>query len=236
MKYYTIKEAAQHVGKSEKTVRRWIKGGHLKAKKENGQFLISQRSLASQIGHQSGQMSKEMSKKAGQKVDTDWTDVQSDNLPNSSEINQTLLDILGELRSSRDNAIVAYDENPLVAELREERNQLREESLKMANLLGQAQNKVQQLEQEIKMLQAPREEEEKEREEELNRLIAQKEKEKVKAVTDLRAKADKIVQLSKQEVTETRDKIAQKEKQIKELKQFLEEERSLTWWDRLWGR
>ena len=154
MRYFNAKEAAEYVGKSEKTIRRWIESGHLKARKEGGKFLISKRALDTLKGHLNGLVSSSTSEVKGQIADKEWLSIDRDILFNTNEIINKLQDILEEIRSAQ---VFHQDESPLIAGLRQDRDQLWEQNAKLFALLGQSQQENEQLKDRIRMLEASKE-------------------------------------------------------------------------------
>ena len=119
MQYFNAKQSAKYLGKSDKTIRRWIKSGQLKAKKESGKFCVSKRSLSLLKRQASGQVSVNLSGENGWEVDN----VRSQELSKQRRISRQLQDILEAIKGSK-TAIVSRDENPLIEELRRERDVL----------------------------------------------------------------------------------------------------------------
>ncbi len=108
MNYYNAKEAAQYLGVNERTIRKWIQSGHLKAKKAGRFYRISKRALDSAPPARAAKV------------------------PVSD--GRQLVDGL--------RAQVEYE--------RQEREKLRQENMRLMQMLGQA-------ESQIKMLEAPKE-------------------------------------------------------------------------------
>ena len=147
MRYYNAKEAAQYVGRNEKTIRRWINEGHLKAKKEAGKFLIAKRSLEVLKGHLNGNLIQNSDMK-GQITDKGETYIYSDILLNTKEIVSKLEDISDILKSS------IYDENPVIDGLRQDRDRLWEENAKLLERVGGIQQENEQLKAQIARMKA----------------------------------------------------------------------------------
>ena len=140
MQYLNSKQAAEYLGKSDKTIRRWITKGQLKAEKENGKHRISKRSLDRLRRQATGQMSDDVAGKNGQAVDG----VHPLNPANQRGISRQLRDILEAVKGSQ-TAVVPRDENPLIEELRGDREALRQENVKLWNLLGRVEQESKRL-------------------------------------------------------------------------------------------
>jgi len=141
MQYYTARQAAQHLGKSEKTIRRWIQTGHLKAQKKGRRFVISQSDLDKFTGQFTGKpdmRNVRTRRKTGQ---------------NDIGISQNELEgISGHSTGQPD--IVSYADLSLVEDLKAERKRLQEENVQLWKLLGKAEEATKQLENQIKALEA----------------------------------------------------------------------------------
>lgn len=97
-------------------------------------------------------MSGDMAGKNGQAADG----VHSLNLANQRGISKHLKDILEAVKGSH-TTIVPRDENPLIEELRGERETLRQENVKLWNLLGRMEQQSKRLKEDVKLLEGPKE-------------------------------------------------------------------------------
>jgi len=146
MLYYTARQAAQYLGKSEKTIRRWIQTGHLKAQKKGRRFIISQNDLDEFTGQFTGipdMRNVRTRRKTGQ---------------NDTALSQ---EDLGEItgQSVRKPDIVSYADFSLVEDLKAERERLQQENVQLWKLLGKAEEATKQWEDQIKALEAHKDEE-----------------------------------------------------------------------------
>ena len=166
MKYYSAKEAAVYLGKSERTIRQWIKTGKLKAKKQGHLYRISKRSLDIISGSGDKKASAQTGRKSGSSVASKELKENEEIPKQDNDIAEHIAEIYEYIKQEKNLPVLPVSmENPLVEELRrqldtskEEAEKIRQESMRLANLLGQAQNEVKQLQEKVKMLEVPKEE------------------------------------------------------------------------------